>query len=311
LTRYFGLATAAAIFAFCTAGAIAQAQEAQTTPVAAPATPVVAQTTPEPLASPTLLDRQYDGNLHVTFAPYLWAPTIKSNFQFSVPRLPNGNGGHVIAGNIAVGPSDYLSKLNSGAMGAFDIRKGNFDLYADAIYFNATTNATIVGNITGPGGHVKVPVTFNSSARLASGIYEIALGSTVARSHYANLDAFLGYRDFPVNLSIGYNATVGKRGLIAPYGTVTTSDHTEDAVFGIKGRIFFGNGRLFVPYYGDFGGGNNNSTWQAYGGLGYAYPHGQSFLLLYRQIDYYGFPDTAHVQRLDLGGPTLGYTFNL
>jgi hypothetical protein len=300
--RYNGLAAAAAIFAFCSAGAIAQAQEAQATPVPVPA----------PASTPTLLDRQYDGNTHVMFAPYIWAPTVKGNFEFFIPRLPKAGGGsHQVQGVVDIGPSDYLSKINSGAAGSIDVRKGNFDLYADAIYLNATTNATIVGNITGPMGHVHFPVTVDSSARIATSIYEIALGFTVARSHYADLGTFLGFRNFPVNLTVGYNATLGKRGLIAPSGTVTSSDRTEDAVFGLKGKVFFGDGRWYVPYYGDFGGGNNNQTWQAYGGAGYAFPHGQSFVLLYRQLDYYGFPDTAHVQRLDLGGPVLGYTFNL
>ncbi len=301
MDRFKGLATAAAILAFCAAGAVARAQDAQPTPLPA-------QTT-----APTLMDRQYDGQLHVTAAPYIWAPSIHANFQFPIQRLGGGttSAGGVLSKTVEIGPSDYLPKLNSAAMGVIDIRKGNIDLYLDAVYLNATTNATIVGSVTGPLGHVHIPITVNSSARLASGIYEAAIGFTVARSHYANLDTFLGYRDFPVNLNVDYNATIGKRGIIAPSGNVTTHDQTEDAVFGLKGKIFFNDKGWYIPYYGDFGGGNNNQTWEAYSGLGYAFPHGQSFLLLYRQLDYYGFPDTAHVQRLDLGGPVFGYTFGL
>ena len=302
MDRFKGLATAAAIVAFCAAGAVARAQDAQPTPVPA-------QTT-----APTLMDRQYDGQLHITAAPYIWAPSIHANFQFPIQRLPGGttgSGGGVLSHTINVGPSDYLPKLNSAVMGVIDIRKGNFDLYLDAVYLNASTTATIVGSVKGPLGHVNIPITVNSSARLASGIYEGAIGFTVARTHYANLDTFLGYRDFPVNVNVDYNATIGKRGIIAPSGNVTTHDQTEDAVFGLKGKIFFNDKGWYIPYYGDFGGGNNNQTWEAYSGLGYAFPHGQSFLLLYRQLDYYGFPDTAHVQRLDLGGPVFGYTFGL
>jgi hypothetical protein len=301
--RLNGLAIGAAIVAFCAVSGVARAQDAQPTPV-----PVPAQT-----SQPTLMDRQYDGQTHVMFAPYIWAPTINGNFQFPIPTLRHntGTGGNIIAGSIQVGPSDYLPKLNTAAMGAFDIRKGNIDLFADAIYLNASTSATIVSSVTGPLGHVHIPVTVNSSARLASGIYEVALGFTVAHSHYADLSTFLGYRDFPVNLNVSWNATIGKRGLIAPSGTTTTNDRTEDAIWGLKGRAFFGNNGWYIPYYGDFGGGNNNQTWEAYSGVGYAFPHGQSFILLYRQLDYYGFPETAHVQRIDLGGPVLGYTFNL
>jgi hypothetical protein len=293
------VALTAAALAFFGAGAVAQAQ-------ATPEPPLPTQT-----SQPTLLDQQYDGQTHVMLAPYIWAPTVKGNFQFFVPTLRrHGHGGRLLQSTVDVGPSDYLPKLNAAAMAAFDVRKGNIDLYGDAIYLNASTSATINSTITGPLGKVHIPVTFDSSARLSSAIWELALGFTVARSHTADLSTFLGYRDFPIYLNVSYAVTVGKRGILTPTGTATPSDHTSDAIWGIRGRAFT-NQHWYIPYYFDFGGGNNNQTWQAYGGAGYAFTHGQSLVVLYRQLDYYGFPSTAHTQRLDLGGPLLGYTFNL
>ena len=125
--------TASAFFFGCCA-AVAGAQEP-------PASPAPAQA-----AQPTLLDREYDGQTHVMVAPYIWAPTIKGDFQFTVPTLPRRKGhggGGLVQSSVQVGPSDYLSKLNSAAAGTFDIRKGNVDLYTDAIYVNASTTATI------------------------------------------------------------------------------------------------------------------------------------------------------------------------
>ena len=295
-----GLATsAAALLAFAVCGAVTRAQE----PSASPA--------PAETAMPTLLDQQYDGQTHVMFAPYIWGPTVKANFQFFVPRLPRqGHGGKLIQSTVEVGPSDYLPKLNAAAMGAFDIRKGNVDLYGDAIYLNASTTATIYSTISGPLGKVHIPVTFDSSARLATAIWELGLGFTVARSHTADLSTFVGYRDFPIYLNVSYTVVAGKRGILATSGTVTPSDRAGDPIWGIRGRAFTDR-HWYLPYYFDFGGGNNNQTWQAYGGAGYAFPHGQSLILLYRQLDYCGFPSTAHTQRMDLGGPVIGYTFNL
>ncbi|MBV9719331.1 MAG: hypothetical protein JOZ77_08425 [Candidatus Eremiobacteraeota bacterium] len=291
---------AAIIATLCLAAntAVSRAQEA-------PASP-----SPTETIQPTLLDQQYDGQTHVMVAPYVWAPSVNANFQFFIPRLPRAHGGKSIHSTVDVGPSNYLPKLNAAAMGAFDIRKGNVDLYGDAIYLNASTTATISSTITGPFGRIHIPVTFDSSARLATAIWELALGFTIARSHNADLSTFLGYRDFPIYLNVSYNATVGKRGIIATSGTATPSDRTGDPIFGVRGRAF-ANQHWYIPYYFDFGGANNNQTWQAYGGAGYAFQHGQSFVVLYRQLDYYGFPSTAHTQRLDLGGPVLGYTFNL
>lgn len=295
------VASAAAVLAFGVCGSVASAQEA--------ASPAPAQT-----SEPTLLDKQYDGQTHVTIAPYIWGTSINGNFQFFVPtvlRRHGGGGVRLIHGAVEVGPSDYIPKLNAAGMAAFDIRKGNIDLYADAIYVNASTTATIFSTISGPFGKVHIPVTFDSSARLSTAIWEAALGFTIARSHSADLSTFLGIREFPINLNASYTATIGKRGIIAPSGSVTPSAHTDDAIWGLKGRAFFGNQRWYVPYYGDFGGGNNNQTWQAYTGFGYAFPHGQSFVALYRDLNYYGFPSTAHTQKVNLAGPVLGYTFNL
>jgi hypothetical protein len=295
--RYKSLvAFTAAVLGFGAAGAIARAQ----------ATPPM----PAPTSTPTLLDRQYDGQTHVTIAPYIWGPTIKANFQFTIPTLPR-RPGHLLQRFAEIGPSDYLPKLNAAGMAAFDVRKGNIDLYADAIYINAITTATIFTTISGPLGRVHIPVTVDSSARLSTAIYEVALGFTVARSHTADLSTFLGFRGFPVYLNVSYTATVGKRGILAPSGTATPSTRSDDPIAGLKGRAFFGDGHWYVPYYGDWGGGQNNLTWQAYTGAGYAFPHGQSFLLLYRDLQYYSFPTTAHVQKLNLAGPVIGYTFNL
>jgi hypothetical protein len=293
------VAATATVFAFAVCAAVARSQEASASPG------------PAETAAPTLLDQQYDGQTHVMVAPYIWGPTVKANFQFFVPQLPrHGRGGRLIQNTVEVGPSDYLPKLNAAAMAAFDVRKGNVDLYGDAIYLNASTTASIYSTVSGPLGKVRIPVTFDSSARLAAAIWELALGFTVARSHSADLSTFVGYRDFPIYLNVSYTATIGKRGILAPTGTATPSDHTGDPIWGVRGRAFTDR-HWYIPYYFDFGGGYNNQTWQAYGGAGYAFPHGQTLVALYRQLNYYGFPSTAHTQRMDLGGPVLGYTFNL
>ncbi len=257
------------------------------------------------------MDRQYDGQTHVMLAPYIWAPTIKANYQFSVPTLPHGGKGHgPIFGNVQVGPSDYLPKLNTAGMLAFDVRKGNIDLFGDGIYINASTNATIVTSVSGPKGHVQIPVTFNASARVATAIWELAAGYALAHGHNADLNAFVGVRDFPIDLTASYYATISKRNIITPTGTVTSSDHTDDVIWGLRGRAFLSD-RFYLAYYGDWGTGMTNQTWEAYGGGGYAFPHGQTIIALWRSLDYNAFPPGSSVQRFDLSGPLLGYTFNL
>jgi hypothetical protein len=298
--KHFCSATVA-VLAFVGATSIAYAQESTASPA------------PAETSQPTFMDRQYDGKTHVMVAPYIWGPTVKANFQFSVPRLARRHRDEAgpIASNIEVGPSQYLPKLNTAAMAAFDLRKGEFDIFGDGIYLNATTTATIFSTITGPRGIVQIPLTINSSAHLSTAIWEVAAGYTVAHGHDADLSIFAGVREFPITLNVDYTATIGKRGIVAPTGSLTTSDYTNDIIWGLRGRAFFGNDHLYVPYYFDVGQGTNNQTWQAYGGAGYAFNHGQTFVALWRALNYNEFPPTAHVQKMSLAGPLLGYTFNI
>lgn len=285
--------------AWCACAGIGLAQE--TSPPAPAATP-----------TPTLLDRQYDGKTHITVAPYIWGPTVKGDFQFAIPTLRRRHGGQILQSNVEVGPSEYLPKLNSAAMAYFDARNGDVDVFGDVIYLNAQTTATILSTVSGPGARVQIPVTVDSTARLSLAIWEAAAGFTLAHGHNADLSMFLGVREFPLNVNVSYNATIGKRGIIAPSGTLTPSDRANDVIWGIRGRAFFGDQqRWYVPYYFDVGTGNNNTTWQAYGGGGYAFPHGQSILALWRALNYNSFPPVSHTQKLSMGGPLLGYSFGI
>lgn len=294
-------AVAAGIVALAASTAMASAQ-------ATPVSPAPAET-----SSPTFMDREYDGRTHVMLAPYIWGPTVKGDFQFSVPTLPSRPSG-IAQSSFEVGPSDYLPKINSAAMFAFDARKGDIDVFGDYIYLNATTTTSIFGTISGPLGRVQIPVSISADARLRTSIWEAAAGFTVARGHNADLSTFLGLREFPINFVFGYTATVGKRGILAPSGSITTGAITQDVIFGLRGRAFFDDSHWYVPYYIDVGQGAGqvgNQTWEGYTGVGYAFNHGQTLLAAWRSLNYNGFSPISHVQKLTLDGPLLGYTFNL
>lgn len=288
------------LVAFAAASAPVAAQE----PAASPA--------PSETSAPTLMDREYDGHTSVLIAPYIWAASIKGNFQFSIPTLPR-RPPKITQPSAQIGPSDYTPNLNSAGMLAFDLRKGLVDLFGDGIYVNATTTATVNSTISGPLGRIQIPVRVDASAHLSTAIWEVAGGYSFAHGHNADLSGFLGMRQFPVNLNVGYTATVGRRGILAPSGSLGVSTYANDIIFGLRGRAFFGDDRWYVPYYVDLGTGltTANQSWQAYSGFGYAFPHGQSLLALYRSLSYTSFPPVSHTQRLNMYGPLLGYTFHL
>jgi hypothetical protein len=276
--------------------------------------PARAQETPPPAplpppTNPTPIDREYDGNLHITLAPYIWGPTVRLNTQFTIPTLPT-RPGRIAVPYVQVGPSQYLPKVDSAFMGAFEIRKGILSFFGDGIYLNAASSATFVGTISGPLNRIHIPYTVNSTARIAPAIWELAAGVTLAHNDFADVNFFAGTRQFPISAALSYNAVVGRRGIIAPSGNLHTFDAADDMILGLRGQVFFDR-HIFVPYYGDFGNGSNNQSWQAYGGAGYAFDHGQSIVALYRALNYFNFPITAHTQRFSMAGPLLGYTFHI
>jgi hypothetical protein len=303
-TKLYTIATIALMLA--AGNTAASAQEHQASPIA--------QATPAPESTPTLLDRQYDGQTHVTVAPYIWGPTVGGSFQYSIPTLPR-RPRQIIESSVSIGPADYLPKLNSAAMVYADVRKGDFDLFADGIYVNASMTSSQSATFAGPLGKIQIPVTLSTNAHLSTAIWEVAGGYSVAHGHNADLSLFGGLREFPTNLTLDYNVlVVGKRGVLAPSGTVDASDYISDLIVGMRGRAFFGGGRIFVPYYADYGQSVNtvpNQTWEAYSGFGYAFEHGQTLVALYRALNFNSFQPTDHVQRLEMYGPLLGYTFGL
>lgn len=295
-------------FAACIATLVAfGTAHAQEAPAEATPAPAAAPTTQ---ASPTLMRRAYDGNLHVTFTPYVWLPTLKQNVQFTIPTLPQ-HGGGVIQSAVQVGPSDYLAKINSAAMFAFDVRKGAADLFGDFISTNFSTSTNLDTTVSGPLGHVSIPVSFSTNSRLASSIWELGAGFAVAHGNDADLNVFAGWRQFPVHLTLNWNATIGKRGIIAPSGTVQANPMVNAVIFGLRGKAYFGNDHWFIPYYIDAGSGATSQTWEAFTGAGYAFNHGQSLTLAYRTLNFTSFPVDAPVQKLGLSGVLLGYGFGL
>jgi hypothetical protein len=288
----------------CASLTVAARADAQETP--APATPA-------PAASPTFMDRQYDGGLHVLAAPYLWAPTVGGTFQYTIPRLPRRPGGTAQT-SASVPPVTYLPKVNSAVMFAFDARKGGIDIFGDYIYLNATVSASASTTLSGRFNRLHIPVSLSTDARLRESIWEAAAGFTVARGRDADLSIITGMREYPLNLSIGYSATIGQRRPFSTSGTVLTADIAQDVILGLRGKAYFGDGHWYVPYYIDIGSGIgqlNNTTWQGYSGAGYTFNHGQSLIALYRTLSYSGFAPVSPVQKLSMYGPLLGYTFNI
>ena len=91
-------------------------------------------------------------------------------------------------------------------------------------------------------------------------------------------------------------------------GTSEIKGTKTDGIVGVKGRFNFGENReWFVPYYLDVGTGQTDLTWQAVGGLGYAFNWGEVFAV-WRYLDY-NFKSSSRIEDVNFNGPALGVAF--
>lgn len=86
-----------------------------------------------------------------------------------------------------------------------------------------------------------------------------------------------------------------------------TARDAWDAVLGVRGRVKLGEGRWFAPYYLDVGTGQSDLTWQASGGIGYAFSWGE-IVGTWRHLDY-NFATTSRMRDLTFSGPSISFGF--
>lgn len=91
-------------------------------------------------------------------------------------------------------------------------------------------------------------------------------------------------------------------------GSREASDTNWDAIVGVKGRANLGAERKwFIPYYLDVGTGESKFTWQAMGGLGYAFDRVDLFAA-WRYLDY-DMKSGSKIEDLNFSGPAVAVQF--
>ena len=210
--------------------------------------------------------------------------------------------------NITVDPSNYIGNLKFAFMGWFDAQKGAIGMFTDIFYADmsgskSATRDFSVGNIGIPGG-----VTADANLGVKTTLWTLAGSYRVVSTPEGAFDVLAGARmiDLKQNLSYQLSGDVGP--LVGPgrQGSSEVNVTHWDAIVGAKGRFNFGDRRQwFVPYYVDVGTGQDDLTWQIFGGLGYQFSWGQ-IVGVWRYIDY-RFPDNNAT--LTLNGPAIGIGF--
>jgi hypothetical protein len=232
---------------------------------------------------------------------YGWFPAIGGSTSFPTP-----GGGP----SIDVSSRQVIDALKFTFMGSLEARKGQWGAWTDLVYadFGASKSGTRDFTV----GHEQVPVGVDASLNLdvKSWIWTLAGTYSLASKPEGTADLLAGARLLDLEQTLGWsiNGSIpGQPGLVRNgSATVTVSDW--NAIVGVKGRANLGaDGKWFVPYYVDVGGGQSKLTWQAIAGVGYQFGWG-AVLATWRYLDY-DFKSGSKVESLNFNGAAIGVSF--
>ena len=252
--------------------------------------------------APTAAQAESDANRwQWEMAVYGWFPAIKSTTEF-----PTGGSGPTMS----VSSEDVIDALKFGAMGTFGGKLGKWGFWNDLVYgdFGGSQSDSrnfSTGSLGAPVGlNANLSIDIKTTLWTVAGTYELAKDAT------NTTDLLLGARAMYLKETLNWsmNGNIAGTGLPGQSGTAEVKANLWDAIIGVKGQAFLGEGRRwFIPYYLDVGSGQSKYTWQINTGLAYRFDWGAA-VLSWRYLDYQ-MKSGEPIQNMSMSGPVLGVGF--
>jgi hypothetical protein len=142
-------------------------------------------------------------------------------------------------------------------------------------------------------------------------VWTLAGSYRAAASPESVLDVLAGARLLDVNVNQSWQLTgnIGAIPLPGRSGSGEVSSSKWNGIVGVKGRLALGADRTwFAPFYLDAGTGDSKLTWQALGGIGYAFSWGD-VTATWRYLAYNNKSGSA-IQDMNMSGPDIAFVFH-
>jgi hypothetical protein len=203
---------------------------------------------------------------------------------------------------VDVGFDTLINNLNMAFMGAFEARKARWSLRADLVHLNvgADDRGTVPVRVTS-GSAVELDVSANVETK--GWVIDLSAAYNLIDTERASLAVLVGARYLDLTLDFDLGLAGAGYGLAR---TVSASQSSWDGILGVTGRVVL-DGRWYLPYHLDAGAGEADFTWQAAGGIGYAFDWGD-VTLLYRHLAW-EFDSGSAVGNINFSGPLLAATW--
>jgi hypothetical protein len=240
-----------------------------------------------------------------SLTPYLWLPNVNGTLKYE----PTGGGG---APAVDTGPNNYLENLSMALMLSGEARKGRWSVISDLIYLRFNSEKSNVRSVDFGGSAVNTSADAGTKSELKGVEWTLAGSYAAVQAPRWTLEALGGARYFRIDahsdwqLTTTVNGPAGGQAFPAS-GNVSRRTELWDGIVGVRGRVKWGEGRWFSPYYVDVGTGSSELTWQTLVGIGYGFKWGD-VVLAYRTL-FYDQSDDKLLQDFRFSGTTLGATF--
>lgn len=232
-----------------------------------------------PAAAETLPD--WSAGWHGQATIYGWLPTING--------AQTGRNGEPI---VDLDTNDVLSSLDMAFMGAAVIRKDKWGLLLDAVY----------ADLSSDGEWVRGRVKTETGVRL--GMYTVAAAYRPWEDGRSFVDVYGGARFYNTRLTFDIDPTL----LPGRSGDVTVD--WVDPIVGVRGGMPLSD-RWSLAGFADVGGfdGNDDMSWEVYGGANYAFTDRWEGTIGYRYMSIlYQASDRARLD-INIQGPVFGVTY--
>jgi hypothetical protein len=251
------------------------------------------------------------------FADIAAAQTLSEDWDFraTLYLFYSSIGGEVApptgaGAEINLSQDDLMDHLELTGMAAFEVQKGRWGGFADAIYLDIGESKSDT-HMLAIGGGTPLPPGVTADVSLDTKAWVVTLTGTyrALSSDATTLDFIAGARllDIDTTLHYAFNVDFGPFAGPARRGGAEAALSNWDAIIGIRGQLNFGADRAwFARYYADVGTGDSDLTWQAIAGVGYAFGKSE-VVMAWRHLDYELASDEK-VRNLEFDGPALGFT---
>src|SRR5215471_2656363 len=232
---------------------------------------------------------------------YGYLPKLSASSSFPSGATPS----------ISVNADQILKNLNFTFMGWLAAQKGRWGMFTDIIYVDVSNSKSGTRDLSVAGITIPVGISADLNLDVKATLWTLGGSYRFVGTPETTFDLLAGARDVVLKQNLSWNFSADFGPFMGPgrQGSSNVRVNNWDAIIGAKGRFAFGDRyEWYVPYYFDVGTGQSQLTWQAIGGIGYAFSWGD-LIAVWRYIDYH-FKSGGAFDNFSLNGPAIGVAFH-